>query len=149
MSKKIIWSEKMESRLLRLVRTGDSSQEIAEKFGFTYPTILKKCRQIGVGDLVCENGRRRQHTSMYIDGRGTYRKFKKDNCEECGVSESEKRLVVHHIIPAKYDRNWQIQSGYHDESNLMTVCDSCHLKIHYRQHNRPRTKSNGRRFFTA
>ncbi len=45
-------------------------------------------------------------------------------CEKC-LEEGRYRPLdeVHHIVPIK-------KGGTHDESNLMSLCKSCHTKIH-------------------
>ncbi|WP_050670485.1 HNH endonuclease [Luteipulveratus halotolerans] len=51
-------------------------------------------------------------------------------CEACG---STTRLHVHHK-----DRNWR-----NDEpANLMTLCASCHLRLHWREDREQRMASN-------
>lgn len=47
------------------------------------------------------------------------RQHRKDACERCGTRE---RLHVHHE-----DGNWQNA----DPSNLVTLCATCHLKLHW------------------
>lgn len=49
------------------------------------------------------------------------RKHRKPNCQECQTTSD---LHVHHI-----DRN----PANNDPSNLMTLCSSCHLKLHWRE----------------
>lgn len=49
------------------------------------------------------------------------RKHRKPNCQECNTTTD---LHVHHI-----DRN----PANNDPSNLMTLCSSCHLKLHWRE----------------
>ncbi len=46
-------------------------------------------------------------------------------CERC-LAEGRLTLVeeVHHILPVS-------QGGTHDRSNLMSLCQSCHTKIHH------------------
>jgi len=55
--------------------------------------------------------------------RGTYqqraRKFIGKNCEKCGTS---KRLNIHHI-----NEDWKDNAP----ANLMTLCASCHLRLHW------------------
>lgn len=50
------------------------------------------------------------------------RKSKAAECTECRTAEG--RLDVHHI-----DRN----PANNDPSNLVTLCASCHLKLHWRE----------------
>jgi len=49
------------------------------------------------------------------------RKYRKDACEQCGSPE---KLHVHHK-----DRD----RTNNDPVNLATLCDSCHLKLHWRE----------------
>ena len=48
-------------------------------------------------------------------------------CERC-LDEGRTTLMkeVHHIVPVS-------RGGTHDESNLMSLCQSCHTKIHVRE----------------
>lgn len=45
--------------------------------------------------------------------------FRKKSCEQCGTS---KNLGIHHK-----DKNWM----NNEESNLMTLCSSCHTSLHH------------------
>lgn len=57
---------------------------------------------------------------------------KKDYCEECGKSHN--RLEVHH------------KNGLHgdnEQSNLATLCPSCHKKFHYKDFNRNKQGDKG------
>lgn len=54
----------------------------------------------------------------WIDGYGSYRKFKKCSCEKCG---SNKFLVVHHLDDNRHNC---------DVTNLQTLCKRCHQIIH-------------------
>jgi len=47
-------------------------------------------------------------------------------CQKCGANHHIKKLEVHHID--KQGRHKEIQN--HDLNNLLTVCASCHIKIH-------------------
>lgn len=58
------------------------------------------------------------------------RKHLKDACENCAATED---LHVHH-----QDRD----SSNDDPSNLQTLCDSCHLKLHWREDRDKRLASN-------
>lgn len=49
------------------------------------------------------------------------RKYLASECQECRTTE---RLHVHHV-----DRN----PANNDPANLMTLCASCHLKLHWRE----------------
>lgn len=54
--------------------------------------------------------------------------YRRDNyqCQDCGRQggpHGDVELHCHHIVPKS-------QGGSHDESNLVTVCASCHAQIH-------------------
>lgn len=57
------------------------------------------------------------------------RKHRKPNCETC---QTENDLHVHHI-----DRN----PANNDPMNLMTLCSSCHLKLHWQEDRAQRMKA--------
>lgn len=59
-------------------------------------------------------------TQSYKDGIGIYIKYIKDKCEVCG---SKKNLCVHHKDLNRHNNK---------ESNLITLCRSCHTKEHLR-----------------
>ena len=61
------------------------------------------------------------------------KKHRKANCETCGTAND---LHVHHI-----DRN----PANNDPANLMTLCSSCHLKLHWREDRDKRMASRRRR----
>ncbi len=131
------------SVLIELAESGLTAAQIGEELGYSYPTILKYADQFGI-KKIRENGKTRQFSAGLIDGRASYRKFKKSNCESCGIGG---RLEVHHKEAAKYNSKWQIQGGNHSQENLMTVCNSCHQKIHYREMGRKPLISDGVRFY--
>lgn len=72
---------------------------------------------IGIGSGNHPNNKGKLSTS-YKDGIGTYIKYIKDNCEICG---SDKNLCVHHKDLDRHNNS---------ESNLITLCRSCHTKEH-------------------
>lgn len=45
-----------------------------------------------------------------------------NQCRECGVSGTQKRLYVHHVTP-------RAQGGTDDYSNLITLCQPCHMRL--------------------
>lgn len=55
---------------------------------------------------------------------------KRDNgvCQECGISSSEKRLDVHHIIPFRKYGLEKFEEANRLE-NLITLCCSCHTTL--------------------
>lgn len=53
------------------------------------------------------------------------RKYRKEYCEHCGSSVS---VQIHHI-----DSNWKNNSP----SNLMSLCKTCHMKLHWQQWKSP------------
>lgn len=56
-------------------------------------------------------------------GIGIYRRYKKDKCEICN---SNRYLIVHHKNDIRFDNR---------QSNLMTLCSSCHRKLHKSEKN--------------
>ncbi len=57
--------------------------------------------------------------------RGSYHRFaKKFLNQSCSICQSTDNLEVHHK-----DRNWK----NNDQSNLETLCHSCHMKLHWQQ----------------
>lgn len=61
------------------------------------------------------------------------RQHRKESCEECGTAE---KLHVHHV-----DRN----PANNELSNLRTLCDSCHLLLHWREDREKRIAAMRRR----
>jgi 5-methylcytosine-specific restriction protein A len=43
------------------------------------------------------------------------------NCFKCGISGSESKLEIHHLIPPRGN-----EELFFDESNLVSVCPVCH-----------------------
>lgn len=133
------------SKLPSLINQGLSAPQIAKIFNCSYPTITKWAREIGLESALKNNGKDRQRKSLLKDGRASYRKYKKDSCEDCGSTES---LECHHKIPVVYSKDYKtIISGDHSRENIKTVCNSCHQKIHYRELNRKPVVSDGRTFY--
>lgn len=120
-------------QLEQLIEQGLSAVKIGQQLNLSSTTVIKY-----TGNLLGEkyanqlflNGREAKKT-QYKDGRASYAKFKKDYCERCGARD--KKLEVHHIIPAQYDEKWAIKEGDHSEGNLKTLCNRCHQVIHYRE----------------
>lgn len=136
-----------KSDLEKHIASGLTSFQIADILKVSAPTIRRYARIFGLGKQLEDNGIRRQHKSNYKDGRASYRKFKKAFCEDCGITNA--RLEIHHIKPVIYDSKWStIIAGDHSESNLKTICNSCHQKTHYRKLGRKPMRSNGKRFFS-
>lgn len=57
-------------------------------------------------------------SSSYKTGKYSYRKYNKGFCEKCG---NKTNLCVHHINENRNDNK---------ETNLITLCKSCHQKTH-------------------
>lgn len=124
-----------------------SAQQIANRLSITYPTVRKRAKEKGLLAILDKNGRARQSRSNYVDGRASYRKHKKDRCQQC--NSRNVRLEIHHIKPVVYNSTWStIIKGDHSPSNLVTLCNSCHQKTHYREHRRKPMRSDGRRFYS-
>lgn len=117
-----------------MISQRESSVEIAKEVKLSYPTIIKYTRlELGedLYDSLKNNGLLAKRMSNYKDGRGITRKYKKDKCQVC---ETTKNLEMHHTVPAIYSENYQVfLSGNHNPENLMTLCNSCHQKLHYRE----------------
>ncbi len=119
-------------KIKNLIKKGKSSVEIAKKLKVSYPTILKYVKLKLEEKFFIElkqNGR--NNKKHFKDGRGIYRRFKHDKCQKCGSIEN---LEVHHIQPGTYNKNYtKIIEGNHSPNNLITLCNSCHQKVHYRE----------------
>jgi 5-methylcytosine-specific restriction protein A len=50
------------------------------------------------------------------------------NCFKCGISGSESKLEIHHLVPPRGN-----EELFFDENNLMTVCSACHRVITNRE----------------
>ena len=144
--KKIINVDK--EKIFKLIREGKSAWQIEKYSTISSPTIKKYVKKwnIFLYQIMRENGKRNKVWAGYIDGRAITRKFKTDKCFDCGTIN--KRLEIHHLKPAIYSKNWQIQKGDHRPENLITLCNSCHQKRHYtlgtRVHKVKHNKLNGR-----
>ena len=116
-----------------LIKKGKSSVDIAKVLEVSYPTILKYTK-IKFGEELYiklkRNGIKKKGESNFKDGRGITRRFKHDKCQKCS---SILNLEIHHINPAIYNKNCQMKEGNHNPDNLITLCNSCHQKVHYRE----------------
>jgi len=65
------------------------------------------------------------------------RKHRKSNCQECNTTTG---LHVHHI-----DRN----PANNDPTNLMTLCSTCHIKLHWREDREKRLAAAAQAYATA
>ncbi|KKN07406.1 hypothetical protein LCGC14_1067530 [marine sediment metagenome] len=72
-------------------------------------------------------GRKRKN---WRNRRGYSRQFIKDLCEKC---KADKKLTIHHIVPLSKKKDYS-------EKNCMTLCESCHKKVHRRQRNLDRKR---------
>lgn len=75
-------------------------------------SISRRGKQVGKDNPSYKNGGRGMGVS-------TYTRFRAMQCQECG---SMNNLCVHHI-----DKN----RANNDSSNLITLCGSCHTKLHH------------------
>ena len=110
-----------------------TSAEIAKEIDVSYPTVFKYVKT-KLGDAkynqLKNNGKEKKASSNYIDGRAICRKYKKPMCQACGC---KKNLEIHHISPVSYNSKGVAIVGNHNKDNLMTLCNSCHQKVHYRK----------------
>lgn len=116
-----------------LVIRGLCAIEIAKRVNVSYPTIVRTIKENfpKLSPLLSRNGKSKRTLHHIKDGRAMYRRYKKDYCENCGTKEG--RLEIHHKKPAQYRGNWTITKGDHSKENLITLCNSCHQKEHYRK----------------
>lgn len=119
--------------------------QIAKEFGFAASTLKKWARKLkipkkgtgyfhishtpwnkGITDERQANALRQYHhcgrrkEGIMKQDTVNYQKHKIGICEICGCKDKS-TLEVHHI---------NSDHGYNDPSNLMTVCESCHQRIH-------------------
>lgn len=97
-------------------------------------------------DNDCPGFGRKKNNPAYIDGRSILKYENIQNltskytvCQDC--NKPHRRLEVHHkqrLIAFDYDI-----IKYHDESNMIVLCPSCHKKCHYKL---GRTKRYGKGF---
>ena len=131
--------------LKNLIMAGFGKIAISRELNISPYLTYRFAAKIGLLDKLKDNARASQYSSNYKGLNSTFRKYKKTACERCG---STKNLHLHHIDPGEYD---EYKSTFvkvdHSPENLLTVCASCHLKIHYRELGRKPVPSNGRTFF--
>ena len=68
-----------------------------------------------------------KNNANYKDGRWMYVNYRDVLCELCGATENKgnkRSLCVHHIDEDRTNS---------DPKNLVTLCYSCHAKVHHRQ----------------
>lgn len=53
------------------------------------------------------------------------------DCFECQACGSDKRLAVHHKDGS--GDNWKQKTSNNQLENLVTLCNSCHLKEHWKK----------------
>lgn len=75
------------------------------------------------------SGRKRKHWKVYY--RNKSRKYLKDHCERCGVTEAtlklmNKKLTIHHKVPLR-------KAILICEANCETLCEDCHNKHNYEE----------------
>lgn len=68
----------------------------------------------------CGAARNRKPKSLRAINKYLRQRYLKTHCEKC---ESTKKLQIHHL-----DENWRNNSP----ENLQTLCQSCHMKLHWR-----------------
>jgi len=140
MKKYLIKSQEIKN----LASSGYSARGIGRELNIPKTSVIRLVKFLNIKEITDKNGRAIQHEKRFKDGRSIFKKFKKSFCEECG---STKNLEAHHIKPAKYKNNKTIVSGDHSEENIMTLCNSCHQKKHYRELGRVPANSSGKTFY--
>ena len=82
-----------------------------------------------------EAQRRASKERRRISGRIKKRILKRDDfsCRTCG---SKNNLTIHHIVPLadffKKNKNEKDLGEVRNDENLLTLCESCHEKVHKR-----------------
>lgn len=71
------------------------------------------------GNPCSSRGENWYEIAEYVRQRDGYR------CQECNAPQRDRRLSVHHIIPFRF---FEDSEKANDESNLITLCASCHGK---------------------
>jgi 5-methylcytosine-specific restriction endonuclease McrA len=73
--------------------------------------------------------KRRRDKDVPRDVRRLVYERDKHKCVLCGTPH---RIGLHHIVTREaYDvRLYNFKHGFHDQRNLVTVCGSCHTRIH-------------------
>lgn len=96
----------------------------------------KDCHNLAMSVIPSENnlgiiqtGRKKYYGSNWLEQRRRARKRDSYKCTDCGISEREygQELSVHHIKPFVYFESY-IEAN--KLSNLKSVCEPCHRKIH-------------------
>ncbi|MHA1974589.1 MAG: HNH endonuclease [Candidatus Hodarchaeales archaeon] len=128
--------------MVKVINSIKTAEEIPGTECAIFPTCLKKrpkhnCLYLECIQKECNNCNAQNSYTDFMDWREhnlyvNSRKWKENiipkilryddyQCQICGKKTN--RLVVHHIIFKSADKNTTPQ-------NLVTLCDSCHLKIH-------------------
>jgi 5-methylcytosine-specific restriction endonuclease McrA len=140
---------KCKSKIFLLIEKGLCSAQIALKTHTTYQTILSRVKNwnkkyyhklLNNGKLNVINAGK----SRLKDGRSIVWKYKKSYCQFC---KSDKNLDTHHLIPAHYIKKENgltyMTVGNHNENNIITLCRSCHNKIHFKMGRKIWNKGGG------
>lgn len=132
---------KLSDIIVENINSGKTTPYFCELLGLSNVTILKifkKCFSPEVYSKFLENNKRNKSLANYKNGFESslikFRTYKKDKCELCGSTEN---LQSHHKVPGIYDdKNENLLWADNSPENHMTLCSSCHQKIHYQQLNR-------------
>ncbi len=94
----------------------------------TKETILKRIKK-GAEHYNWQGGitpetRKRTRGTFWKRVADKIRERDNNTCQICGLKENLKKLPVHHIIPFKISKN-------NKQNNLITVCQSCHMKTEW------------------
>jgi len=121
-----------------------SKEFVPDKYSYSHQLYCStECSRLAVYKRAVESGRKsinaKKHREKHKEkinardleyhnqerfGGNKYKVLERDNhtCQHCG---NTKRLVVHHI-----DKSGQDEKPNNDMSNLITLCRSCHARIH-------------------
>lgn len=138
---------KFSERTLRhyYLKQGFSTLRIAKMFGCSWMTVRRRLLEVGVS--LRSLSKTKKHRNKLYRAHETYGKnwykirlkvIKRDNykCQMCGLSrikciqKFKRDFIVHHLVSKN---SFKSLSKANKKKNLITLCPSCHRKLHNRQ----------------
>lgn len=105
-------------------KDGDYTNLLEDNLVIVKTTELKSLNMQGLNNPAYKHG---NSFRPKLGGWNTISKFKRKKDNNCCMCNTTENLVVHHIINYHLFLN-PIEA--HDNINLMTLCRSCHMKVH-------------------